>query len=43
MSETIARSNETGKELNYLILMSSKAKLFQRQAGKQYIEPEINF
>lgn len=38
MMETIARDGKKS-DLNYVILMTSKAKLFQRDAGKQFIEP----
>jgi hypothetical protein len=30
------------QKMTYLILMTSEALLYQRQPGKQYIEPEIN-
>ena len=40
MQTTIATNDNQGKtELNYVILMSSKAKLLQMDAGKQFIEP----
>ena len=43
MLESIARKDKTHKlQMNYLILMSSKAMLYQREAGKQFVEPEIN-
>lgn len=39
----IARKNQPQNNYtNYLILMSFNAMLYQRDAGKQYIEPEIN-
>lgn len=39
----IARTGQPlNSKVNYLILMSSNALLYQRDAGKQYVEPEIN-
>ena len=43
MYQAIAKKDKSNKlKMNYLILMSSKAMLYQREAGKQFIEPEIN-
>lgn len=43
MTDSIARKdNQQRLKMNYLILMSSNAMLYQREAGKQFEEPEIN-
>lgn len=45
MTTSIARANKAttaNNNMNYVILMSSEAELYQREAGKQYTEPEIN-
>jgi hypothetical protein len=36
MGTTIAKRNQTAYHHNYIILMSSQAKLLQRDAGKQF-------
>ena len=38
MISDIARNNQTvNSKMNYLILMSSNAELYQRDPGKQYL------
>lgn len=40
MVNTIATTENGGNtELNYVILMTSKARLFQRDTGKQFVDP----
>ena len=42
MSESIAKRGQTKFQHNYIILMTSQAKLKQRDPGKQFSEPEID-
>lgn len=42
MSSGIARRGQSALQHNYVILMSSQAKLLQREAGRQFVEPEID-
>lgn len=42
MSSSIAKRDQPSLFHNYVILMSSQAQLLQREAGKQFIEPEID-
>lgn len=42
MNSTIAKRGQASFAHNYLILMTSKAYLLQRQPGKQFSFPEID-
>ena len=42
MNSTIAKRGQGSYSHTYVILMSSQARLLQRSAGRQFIEPEIN-
>ena len=42
MGESIAKRGQTKFEHNYIILMTSQAKLQQRDPGKQFTQPEID-
>lgn len=42
MSSSIAKRGQPALLHNYVILMSSQAQLLQREAGKQFKEPEID-
>ena len=42
MGCSIAKRGQKKFEHNYIILMTSQAKLLQRDPGKQFAEPEID-
>ena len=42
MGSSIAKRGQSALLHNYVILMSSQAQLLQREAGKQFVEPEID-